>query len=403
MDPVGYTGGQERATVIRQAQKSGLGFTGYLVQLLCWLLGTLVFISGCSEGKSDAPTGGPPPVPATVAQTSRKTVPIEITAIGNVEAYSTVSVKSKIGGELLKVHFREGQEVSKGDLLFTIDPRPYEAALAEAKARLARDIALLKKAQEDAKRYASLIQKQVVSQEQYDQIKANLASLEATVKADEAAVESAKLQLGYCYIYSPLSGRTGSLLAHPGNLIKASDDNKSLVTIRQIQPIYVSFSVPEQYISSIKARWAMGALPVRVSLRDGSSSVVEGELTFMDNTVDPSTGTILLKATFPNQDKMLWPGQFVEVALRLQEQKDALVIPSSAVQTGQQGTYVFVVTPDNTAQMRLVRTGRSVDQETVVEEGLHEGELVVTDGQIRIVPGTKLELKGQEGSGGKAS
>lgn len=175
------------------------------------------------------------------------------------------------------------------------------------------------------------------------------------------------------------------------------------MTIRQVQPIYVSFSVPEQYISSIKDRWAMGALPVRVSLRDGSSSVIEGELTFMDNTVDPTTGTSMLKATFSDQDKVLWPGQFVDVALRLQEQRDALVIPSSAVQRGQQGSYVFAVTPDSTAQIRLVRTGRSVGQETVVEEGLHEGELIVTDGQVRIVPGTKVELKGHEGSGGKAS
>lgn len=358
--------------------------------LVLWLT------SGCSEGKSEAPKA-PPSVPVVVAQAVRRNVPVEITAIGNVEAYSTVSIKSRMGGELLKVHFQEGQEVSKGDLLFTIDPRPYEAALAEARARLAKDLALLKKAQQDAERYASLIQKQVVSQEQYDQVKANLAALEATVRADEAAVENAKLQLSYCYIYAPISGRTGSLMANAGNLIKASDDNKSMVVIRQIQPIYVAFSVPEQYLPSIKARWAKGKLPVRVSLRDGAEVQPEGELTFMDNTVDPTTGTILLKATFPNQDKALWPGQFVDVALKLDEKPNVLLIPTHAVQTGQQGPYVFLVKPESTVEMRLVRLGRSFGQESVVEEGLQEGDLVVTDGQIRLVPGAKVEVKGPEG------
>ncbi|MEJ5378098.1 MAG: efflux RND transporter periplasmic adaptor subunit [bacterium] len=368
--------------------------TGLLLVLTGLLLG---MGSGCSEGKSESPKA-PPPVPVAVAQAVRRNVPIEVNAIGNVEAYNTVSIKSRTGGELLKVHFQEGQEVSKGDLLFTIDPRPYEAALAEAKARLAKDLALLKKAQQDAERYASLLQKQVVSQEQYDQVRANLAALEATVKAEEAAVESAKLQLSYCYIYAPISGRTGSLLAHVGNLIKASDENKSMVVIRQIQPIYVSFSVPEQYLPRIKARWAAGKLPVRVSLRNGEGRFMEGELTFMENTVDPATGTILLKATFPNQDRALWPGQFVDVALKLEEQPNALLIPSHAVQTGQQGTYVFLVGPGNTAQMRPVRVGRSLGQETVVEQGLQEGDLVITDGQIRLVPGTKVELKGAEDS-----
>lgn len=379
-----------------------LAFRGsFLPHVLPPIMAALLsgLLGGCSEGKSEAPRQLPP-VPVTIAQAIRRDVPVEVNAIGNVEAYSSVSIKSRIGGELLKVHFQEGQEVSKGDLLFTIDPRPYEAALAEAKARLAKDVALLKKAQQDAQRYASLIQKQVVSQEQYDQVKANLASLEATVKADEAAVENAKLQLSYCYIYSPISGRTGSLLAHAGNLIKASDDNKSMVVIKQIQPIYVSFSVPEQYLPNIKARWTQGKLPVRISLRNGAAQKLQGELTFMENTVDPATGTILLKATFPNQDKTLWPGQFVDVALKLEEQPSALLIPTQAVQTGQQGPYVFLVSPENRAEMRLVRLGRSVGQETLVEEGLQEGDRVVTDGQIRLVPGARVEVRGLEGSTG---
>jgi len=363
---------------------------------LPFLAGVLLgLVTGCSEGKSEAPKA-PPPVPVVVAEAIRRTVPVEVTAIGNVEAYSTVSIKSRMGGELIKVHFQEGQEVSKGDLLFTIDPRPYEAALAEAKARLAKDLALLKKAQQDAERYASLIQKQVVSQEQYDQVKANLAALEATVRADEAAVENAKLQLSYCYIYAPISGRTGSLLANAGNLIKASDENKSLVVIRQIQPIYVAFSVPEKYVPKIKSRWARGRLPVRVSLRDGGEGHLEGELTFMENSVDPTTGTILLKATFPNQDKALWPGQFVDVALKLEEQPNVLVIPTQAVQTGQQGPYVFLLRSENVVEMRPLRLGRSFGQETVVEEGLQDGDLVVTDGQIRLVPGSRVEVKDRQ-------
>lgn len=385
---------------MRKGKHTQLSFPGiFLHHVLLPLMAASIpaLVGGCSEGKSEAPKVLPP-VPVTVAQVVRRDVPVELKAIGNVEAYSTVSIKSRIGGELLKVHFQEGQEVSKGDLLFTIDPRPYEAALAEARARLAKDAALLKKARQDAERYASLIQKQVVSQEQYDQVKANLASLEATVKADEAAVENAKLQLSYCYIYAPISGRTGSLLANAGNLIKASDDTKSMVVIRQIQPIYVAFSVPEQYLPKIKERWTRGKLPVKVSLPNTGGQKLEGELTFMENTVDPATGTILLKATFANRDKTLWPGQFVDVVVELDKQPDALLIPSHAVQTGQQGPYVFVVDAGNVAEMRLVRLGRSVGQESVVEQGLQEGDRVVTEGQIRLVPGAKVEVKGLEGS-----
>lgn len=373
-----------------------------LFWLCLFIFGLGPLLSACSEGKTEAPKGSPP-VPVKVAKTISATVPLELKAIGNVEAYATVAIKSRVGGELLKVHFKEGQEVSKGDLLFTIDPKPYEAALAEAKARLAKDLALLKKAQEDAKRYESLIQKQVVSQEQYDQVRANLASLEATVKADEAAVESARLQLSYCYIYSPITGKTGPLLAHAGNLIKASDENKSLVTIKQIQPIYVSFSVPEQYIPEIRRRWAKGRLQVFASIRDGNDARLQGELSFMDNTVDVATGTILLKATFPNTDRLLWPGQFVDVFLRLDEEPHVLLVPQKAVQTGQQGNYVFVLTPDSSVEMRMLKLGRAFEEFFVVREGLNEGEEVVTEGQIRLVPGAKVQVKEIEGAQGPSS
>lgn len=362
----------------------------------------LLGLWGCSEGKTEAPRT-PPPVPVSVARVAQKTIPIQLASIGNVEAYSTVSIKARVGGELVQVLFKEGQDVNKGDLLFRIDPRPYEAALAEAKARLAKDLALAKKAEEDARRYSSLIQKQVVSQEQYDQVRANLASLEAAVKADEAAVESARLQLSYCSIHAPMSGRTGSLLVHPGNLIKANDDNKSMVVIRQVQPIYVAFSVPEHYMAEIKRHWALGTLKVMARPRDGNASPLEGELTFMDNSVDMATGTILLKATFSNQDKSLWPGQFVDVALLLTFQSGASVVPSQAVQTGQKGPYVFLVRQDLTVEQRAVEVGRTVDGETVIEKGLEPGDLVVTDGQLRLFTGARVEIKGGEKAQGPAS
>ncbi len=359
-------------------------------------------LSACSEGKSEQPKVREA-VPVVVGEVAQKTLPVEIHAIGNVEAYSTVSIKARVGGDLTRVHFKEGQEVRKGDLLFQIDPRPYEAALAEAKARLAKDIALAKKAEEDARRYAALIEKQVVSQEQYDQVRANRASLDAAVKADEAAVENARLQVSYCSIYAPFSGRTGSLLLHEGNLIKANDDNKSLVVIRQIQPVYVSFSVPEQFLPEIKRHWGAEGLKVAVSSREKHGEPVWGDLTFMDNAVDTTTGMILLKATFTNQDKALWPGQFVNAALTLTEQRDAIVVPSQAVQTGQQGQYVFVVRPDLTVESRAVAVDRTVGQEAVVGKGLVPGERVVTDGQLRLVPGARVEIKNAERAEGTRS
>ena len=396
----GYNGGLwaqggEMRGIIQMGSRGHSSFKAVLSVALI-----LFGVWSCSEGKSQVPKPKPA-VPVTVAAVMKKTIPLDITAIGTVQEYTTVAIKSRVGGELLRVHFREGQEVSKGDLLFTIDPRPYEAALAEAKAKLAKDMALLRKAQEDARRYASLIEKQVVSQEQYDQVRANLASLEATVKADEAAVESAKLQLSYCYIYSPVSGRTGSLLAHPGNIVKANDENKSLVVIRQLEPIYVAFSVPEGHLPLIRSKWSKGRLPVLVNISDGTGRQLEGELTFMENTVDVTTGTILLKATFPNKDRSLWPGQFVNVRLRLEEEPDALVVPSQAIQTGQQGAYVFVVKGDSTVEIRPVKVARTMGEEVVVSQGLQAGEQVVTEGQIRLVPGAKVEVKNnpsQEGS-----
>ncbi len=322
----------------------------------------------------------------------QKTVPVELSAIGNVEAYSSVAVKSRIGGELKRVHFREGQPVRQGDLILTIDPLPYEAALKQAQANVARTVALTKKADEDLRRYQDLIQKDYISQEQYDQARANVEALQATLKADQAAVENARLNLGFCLIHAPLTGVTGSLLAQPGTQIKANDD-KAMVTINQIQPIYASFSVPEQYLSEIQKYARQGGLKVKAVLGENEPLAEEGRLTFIDNTVDSSTGTIRLKGTFANQDRKLWPGQFVKVTLSLTAQPNALIIPSQALQTGIKGQYVFVVTPEQKAETRAVQAGRVFNGQTVIEKGLRVGEQVITDGQFLVVPGGKVQIK----------
>ncbi len=358
---------------------------------------TVAFAAACEKK-------APPPkkqvVPVTAAAVVQKTVPVQIRAIGNVEAYSTVGVKSQIGGELARVHFREGQDVKNGDLLFTIDPRPYEAALKQAEANLTKDTAQLENAREEVRRYAELVKKGYVAQEQYDQIRTNSAALDATVNADKAMVENARLQLKYCYIYSPITGRTGNLQSNQGNLIKANADNP-IVTINQVQPIYVTFSVPEQYLPEIKKYMASGKLKVAVVIGNDSGHPEEGVLTFVDNTVDVTTGTIKLKATFPNRERRLWPGQFVNASLTLSSEPDAIVVPSQAVQTGQQGQYVFIIKNDLSVEMRAVVSSRSQDGETVLTKGVRAGERVVTDGQLRLTPGATVEIKSTEGQSQK--
>jgi len=350
----------------------------------------LVFLFACSGGKAEPPKK--PAVPVTVATVVQKKVPVLMRAIGNVEAYSTVGVKSQIGGVLMRVHFKEGQDVNKGALLFTIDPRPYEAALKQAEANLAKDTAQVENAREETRRYAELVKKGYVAQEQYDQIRTNAAALEATVNAGKAAVENAQLQLKYCFIYAPFSGRTGSLISYEGNLIKATADT-SMVVINQVQPINVTFSVPEQYLPEIKKYMASGRVKVAAVIGKDEAHPVEGVLTFVDNAVDMTTGTIKLKATFANSEKRLWPGLFVNVSVILTTQPDAIVVPSQAIQTGQSGSYVFVIKDDLTAESRPVVGGRTLDGETVVEKGLQAGDKVVTDGQLRLVPGVKVEIK----------
>jgi multidrug efflux system membrane fusion protein len=309
-----------------------------------------------------------------------------------VEAYSTVSVRPQVTGTLTRVHFKEGQDVKKGDLLFTIDPRPFEAALKQAEATLAKDLALLANAREQARRYAELVKKEYVSREQYDQVQANANALEAAVEADRAAVETAKVQLSYCHIYSTMDGRVGSLLVYEGNLLRVNDVTPMII-INQISPINVAFSLPEQNLTEIKKRVAGTNLKVEAISPDSEDRLEEGTLSFIDNAVDRTTGTIKLKGTYANANRRLWPGQFVRVVLTLSNQSDAVVIPSQAVQTGQDGQHVFVLKPDSAVELRSVVVSRTLGAEAVIEKGLQPGEKVVTDGQFLLGPGTKVQVK----------
>ncbi len=364
------------------------------------LVGVVTLLSACSSGSGGTGAAGrhdtSAPVPVTVATVVQKDVPIQVRAIGNVDAYSTVTIKSQVAGQIAKVHFREGQEVKQGDLLFTLDPRTFEAALHQTEANLARDEAEAKNARVEAKRLDTLLAQGFVSRDEYDQAQTQALSLEAAVRADRAAVENAKLKLQYCYIRSLIDGRIGRILVHAGNVVK--DNDTALAVINQMRPIYVSFSVPEQDLPEIQRREAQGTLAVRAFVGHNDGDPVAGELSFINNTVDTSTGTILLKGLFKNEDETLWPGQFVDVALVLGVHRNAIVAPSAAVQTGQQGRYVFVVGSDMVASIKRVVVGDTVGQDVVIQQGLQPQETVVTDGQVRLVPGMKVEIK-ESGAG----
>lgn len=355
------------------------------------VVGGLISLLGCSTRETVSQGARVETVPVTVAPVIQKSVPVEVRVIGNVEAYSTVSVKAQIAGAVERAFFKEGQNVKNGDPLFALDSRPYLATLQQLEANLARDQAQLENAGAQAERYAKLFQDGIVSKEQYDSFRTSADALAASVRADKAAIEKAKVDLDYCSISSPIDGRTGSLLIHPGNIVKANET--VLLVINQVVPIYVSFSVPEQNLAEIKKRMAAGSLAVAAIIPNDELHPVQGNLTFVDNTVDNTTGTIRLKGTFANLDGRLWPGQFVNVVLKLTSQPNAVVVPSQAVQTGQAGQYVFVIKTDLTAESRPVVPGSTVGGETVIEKGLQPGERVVTDGQLRLAPGTKVEVK----------
>jgi membrane fusion protein, multidrug efflux system len=372
----------------RASQSSGLASRAPRRWPLLGLLLPLLAAVACDGGGKKQLA--PPPIPVTTGSVGLKTVPLSVRAIGHVEPIATVAVKARIGGELVAVHFREGQNVRAGETLFTIDPRPYQAALRQAEAQLARDQALARKAEADVSRYTDLVAKDFVTKEQYDQIQANAASSRASLQADQANVENARLQLAYCTIRAPISGRTGDLSVKQGNLIPANGE-RALVTINQTKPINALFTLPAQLLPALVDHDGK-RLAVTATLPD-EPQPEHGFLTFIDNGVDPATSTVRLKATFANESERLWAGQFVDVTLTLGEEPNRVVAPSSAVQTGQQGDYVYVVKADGTVDLRRVSVLRRDGNDAVIGAGLAKGDTVVTDGQIRLSPGAKVEVK----------
>jgi membrane fusion protein, multidrug efflux system len=381
----------------------------------------VVCLIGCTHqnGKSNRTKGVVPPTPVTVAQAQARDIPIQIRQIGSVEPVAVIAVKAQISGELNQVFFKEGQEIKKGDQLFEIDPRPYQQALDQAQAALQKDIALVAQAEanlardkaqaanakQQAKRYDQLATEGVISKDQNDTyqttsqvsdeaVRADLAAInsaQASVVSDRSAIETAKLNLSYCYIRSPIDGRAGSLLLQAGNLVKANDTT-ALVNINQLQPVYVTFSAPEQLLPEIRRYNAQHTLTVRGTGVANGAVTATGQLSFIDNTVDSTTGTIKLKATFPNDDHALWPGQFITVVMTLRTLDHATVVPSEAIQSGQKGQFAFVVKPDQTVETRQVTVGQTIDNQIVVESGISPGETVVTDGQLRLFPGARIRI-----------
>ena len=332
-------------------------------------------------------------VPITVATAVQKSMPITIQGIGTVIAASTVAVRAQITGEMTSVNFKEGEDVEKGQVLVTLDKRPFEAALQQAKATLDKEVAQAQNARAQAARYQDLLQRGIATREQVDTMRTQAAALEASVEADRANVETAQVQLTYATITAPMSGRTGLLQVHPGNLVRAQD-TQPIVTINKITPVYVSFAVPEAQLPLLKRYVAaQGTLPATAIAPTESGGPSTGSVNFIDNAVDPTTGTIKVKGTFPNTDRRLWPGQFVNVTVTLTADPRAIVVPSPAVQTGQQGTFVFVVKSDQTVELRTVTIARLAGDETVIQSGVSAGDTVVTDGHLRLVPGSHVSIK----------
>jgi len=351
----------------------------------------LPMLGGCSKGENAGPMARPPS-PVLVAKAVAKTVPNQLREIGNVEAFATVNIKSRVEGGLVAIHFHEGDFVEKGQLLFTLDSRPFAAALRLAQANLAKDQAQSVKAEADEGRYSFLLRQSVGSREQYDQAHAAAAALRATVIADQAAIETARLNLEYSQIRSPLDGRTGNLQSHIGDLIKADADNP-MVTITQVQPIYVAFAVPEGELPAVRMNLETHRLEVDAAIPNSPEAPEHGVLAFIDNTVDKTTGTILLNGLFQIENRRLWPGEFVNATLTLNEIRNAVLIPSQAIQTGQNGSFVFVVDDRMQAKLRPIVAGIQIGGDTVIEHGVQPGETVVTDGQMLLAPGAKVRIR----------
>ena len=361
-------------------------------KIISTLLMSSVFFLCCSActAKKEKPRAKPP-VPVKVTRAVQKDVPVQVRAIGNIEAYTSVAIKSQVDGQIARVHFAEGSDVGKGALLISIDTEPFQATLSQCEATLARDQAQARFAVEQAKRYEGLLKDGIVTHDQYDQLKANAESLAATVIADRAACRNARIQLGYCSIRSPISGRTGTVALHPGNLVKAND--LPIVTINQVSPIYATFALPEKRLAEVKRAMAAGQLKIEAVIPNEPGATEVGTISFLDNAVNPATGTIKLKGVFANRSRKLWPGQYTDVLLTLASRQNAVVVPTHAVQTSQQGEFVYVVTAENKVEMRPVTSAVAVGEETVIEKGLAAGETVVVDGQLRLTPGAAVETK----------
>ncbi|MHB8120774.1 MAG: efflux RND transporter periplasmic adaptor subunit [Desulfuromonadaceae bacterium] len=353
---------------------------------------TLLLCAACSSTKEKPKAK--PPVPVKVAQAVLKNIPIQIKAIGTIEAFTSVAIKSQVSGQIARLHFAEGSDVEKGALLISIDPEPFQATVNQLEAVLAKDQAQARFAREQAARYAGLLKEGIVTRDQYDLLRANAESLAATLVADRAAIKNARIQLGYCSIRSPISGRTGTIALHPGNLVKAND--LPIVTVNQITPIYTTFSIPEKLLTEVKRAMAGNELKIEALIPNEPGSTEAGTISFLDNAVNPATGTIKLKGTFANTSRKLWPGQFTDVVMTLGNRKNAVVVPTNALQTGQQGQFIYVVKADNSVEMRQVAVSMTAGEETVVEKGLGAGETVVTDGQLRLTPGAVVESKGKQ-------
>ena len=349
-----------------------------------------LYFTNDSRAKEKRSASGPMAIPVVVAAAVQQSIPVRLQAIGNVEAFSTVALKARVDGQIVAVNFTEGQEVKKGDVLFRVDPRPYQAALRQAEANALRDAAARDQARSQERRYQELLDKNFVSKEAYAQIATNAQVAEANAKASQAALENAQLSLAYCTIASPIDGYTGKVLLQAGNLVKANDVNP-LVVINQVKPVYVNFAVPEQQLPTVRKYMALGALAVQ-AVGGGDAVLAQGDLIFVDNAVDPSTGTIRMRAQFDNRDASLWPGQFVNVSVKLYDQTDAIVIPARAVQTGPQGSYVYIVRADMTAELRRITVERGEGERAVIK-GLAGGERVVTRGALRLAPGARVEIR----------
>jgi len=330
-------------------------------------------------------------VPVLAGKAIQKTMPVIIEAIGSVEAYNSITVYSRVVGQLQKIHFKEGQDVQKGDLIFTIDPAPFKEKLKNAEAKLAQDTAQLKFNEAEAKRYAFLMEKGAVSKSDYENRQMLAVTQQAIVNADKADVDNARLNVDFCYIRAPFTGRTGVYIVHEGTMIK--DNDTKLAVINRITPIYVKFSVAEKQLPDIRKYMASNKLKVRTSVPGFQDKIQEGVLVFIDNTIDPATGMIVLKASFANEDKFLWPGQFVNIALQLTEEQNAIVVPSAAVQISQNGSYIFIVKPDKKVEYRLVTVSRTIGDEKVITKGIIAGDIVVTDGQLKLRDGFPVEIR----------